>query len=110
MSEIRQMALTPELVTRTHRVVEDTGPEQGVAYHSDEDYDAWVRTILAQRNPGTPVWLFTLWLAHLEARVRKILIFAEKSRKDASTHRSCEPRCPGADIPQNVNSRVEEWR
>ena len=75
MSEIRQMALTPELVTRTHRVVEDTGPEQGVAYHSDADYDAWVKTILAQRNPGTPVWLFAygslIWkpeVDHVEER------------------------------------------
>ncbi len=69
------MALTPELVARTHRVVEDTGPEPGVAYHTDEDYDSWVTTILAQRDPGAPVWLFAygslIWkpeIEHVEER------------------------------------------
>ena len=52
------MALTPELVARVHRDVEDTGQEEGVSYHTDEDYEAWVRTILAQRDPSTPMWLF----------------------------------------------------
>jgi glutathione-specific gamma-glutamylcyclotransferase len=75
MSKVRQMALTPELVSRIHRVVEDTGPEPGVAYHTDEDYDSRVRTILEQRDPGAPVWLFAygslIWkpeIEHVEER------------------------------------------
>lgn len=75
MSEIRPMALTPELVARTHRMVEDTGPEHGVAYHADEDYEAWVRSILEQREPHAPVWLFAygslIWkpeIEHVEER------------------------------------------
>ena len=42
MANDRQMTLTPELVARVHRAIEDTGPEQGVSYHTDEDYDACV--------------------------------------------------------------------
>jgi cation transport protein ChaC len=70
------MALTPELVARTQRVVEDTGPEPGVTYHTEEDYDWWVHTILAERDPSTPVWLFAygslIWrpeIEHVEERV-----------------------------------------
>ena len=58
MRNVRQMALTPELVARVHREVEDTGQEEGVSYRADEDYEAWVRTILTQRDPSTPMWLF----------------------------------------------------
>ena len=58
MRNVRQMALTRELVARVHRQVEDTGQEEGASYHTDEDYEAWVRTILAQRDPSTPMWLF----------------------------------------------------
>ena len=70
----RQMTLTPELVARVHRAIEDTGPEQGVSYHTDEDYDACVRTVLAQRE--WPIqWLFAygslIWkpeIKHVEER------------------------------------------
>ena len=58
MANDRQMTLTPELVARVHRAIEDTGPEQGVSYHKDEDYDACVRTVLAQRDSAHPIWLF----------------------------------------------------
>ena len=58
MRNVRQLALTPELVARVHREVEDTGQEEGVSYHTDEDYEAWVRTMLTQRDPSTPMWLF----------------------------------------------------
>ncbi len=75
MTKVLSMALTPELVARTHRVVEDTGPEPGVAYHTDEDYDSWVRTILAGRDPSAPAWLFAygslIWkpeIEHVEER------------------------------------------
>jgi hypothetical protein len=65
MRDARQMALTPELVARVHRTVDDTGPEEGVSYHTDQDYDAWVRTILARRDPSVGVAL-RVWLIDLE--------------------------------------------
>lgn len=42
----RSMTLTPEHVSRAHRVVEDTGPEANVTLHSDADYDAMCETSL----------------------------------------------------------------
>ena len=75
MANDRQMTLTPELVARVHRAIEDTGPEQGVSYHTDEDYDACVRTVLAQRDSAHPIWLFAygslIWkpeIQHVEER------------------------------------------
>jgi cation transport protein ChaC len=69
------MALTQELVARVRRVVEDTGPEEGVHYHTD-DYDAAVRNILAKWEAGTDVWLFAygslIWkpeVEHVEERL-----------------------------------------
>lgn len=71
----RRMALTPEHVALVHRVREDPGPEPGLAYHSEADYDAVVQTILAQHPPGQDAWLFAygslIWkpeVEHLEAQ------------------------------------------
>ena len=70
----QQMALTPELVARAHRVVEDPGPSPGVAYLTDEDCRNAVRDILAEAPPGD-VWVFAygslLWkpaFEHAESR------------------------------------------
>ena len=75
----RQMTLTPELVARVHRAIEDTGPEEGVSYHTDEDYDACVSTILAQRHSARPIWLFAygslIWkpeIEHVEKRAGSV--------------------------------------
>jgi glutathione-specific gamma-glutamylcyclotransferase len=75
----RQMTLTPELVARVHRAIEDTGPEEGVSYHTDEDYDACVRTILTQRDSARPIWLFAygslIWkpeIEHVEERAGSV--------------------------------------
>ena len=42
MKASRQIALTPDLVARVHRAIADPGPEPGLVYHADEDYDALV--------------------------------------------------------------------
>ncbi len=66
----RQMALTPDLVSRVHRDVRDGGPEPGLAYHTDEDYQAAVRKILSSHRDGDPVWLFAygslIWKPEIE--------------------------------------------
>src|SRR5918998_672717 len=71
----RRMALTPEHVALVHRALEDPGPEPGLAYHSEADYDAVVQTVLAQHPPGQDAWLFAygslIWkpeVEHVEAR------------------------------------------
>jgi glutathione-specific gamma-glutamylcyclotransferase len=50
------MTLTPELVARAARAVEDAGPSPGAVYLTDSDYDAIVDTVLA-RCAGD-LWLF----------------------------------------------------
>ena len=79
MANDRQMTLTPELVARVHRAIEDTGPEEGVSYHTDEDYNACVRTILTQRDSARPIWLFAygslIWkpeIEHVEERAGSV--------------------------------------
>ena len=51
------MALTPELVARASRVVEDAGPSPGAEYLTDDDYAAAVRDTLAE-IPPEGLWLF----------------------------------------------------
>jgi cation transport protein ChaC len=53
-----KMALTPDLVARLHRVLEDPGPEPGLVYHTDDDYDDAVKTILASHPADQGTWLF----------------------------------------------------
>ena len=69
------MALTPELVAFVHRAVEDSGPEPGVLYHTEEDYAAEVARILASHPSGADLWLFAfgslIWkpeIEHMEER------------------------------------------
>lgn len=71
----RQMALTPDLVARIHRVLEDPGPDSGWVYHTDEDYYGVVQTLLASHPSGPDTWLFAygslIWkpeIDHVEAR------------------------------------------
>jgi len=69
------MALTPELVAQVRRLLDDPGPDPSLTYHSDEDYDAVVRTLMTS-HPGWPdTWLFAygslIWkpeAAHVEMR------------------------------------------
>ncbi|RWM02312.1 MAG: gamma-glutamylcyclotransferase [Mesorhizobium sp.] len=70
------MALTPGLVSRVHRIVEDSGPLPGVVYHTDEDYDAAVQEILASHWRAEDLWLFAygslIWrpeIEHIEERI-----------------------------------------
>jgi cation transport protein ChaC len=52
------MSLTPDHVARAHRMITDPGPDANMAYHSDADYDAFVREILASRPVNGEIWLF----------------------------------------------------
>ena len=45
MAKARQMALTPGLVARVHRALDDPGPDPSWAYHTDEDCDAVVQSM-----------------------------------------------------------------
>ena len=54
----RPLQLTPELVAIVHRVVEDAGPEPGVTYHSEADFDEVTSGILSQHAEDTDFWLF----------------------------------------------------
>ncbi|MBA3448421.1 MAG: gamma-glutamylcyclotransferase [Pseudaminobacter sp.] len=72
----REMSLTPELVERCRRAVEDSGPEQGLGYLDDADYEAMLDATLAEHPQGAPVWLFAygslIWkpeLEHVDERI-----------------------------------------
>ena len=72
----RQMALTPDLVARVHRVVEDSGPLPGLVYHTEDDYDAAVQEMLASHSRAEDLWLFAygslIWkpeIEHVEERI-----------------------------------------
>jgi cation transport protein ChaC len=76
MKLAREMALTSDLVARVHRTIEDPGPDPGLVYHSEADYDDAVRRILATHPAGEDVWLFAygslIWkpeVEHLEERM-----------------------------------------
>jgi glutathione-specific gamma-glutamylcyclotransferase len=69
------MTLTPDLVARVHRVLEDAGPDPTWVYHVDEDYDAVVQNLLASHPGGPDTWLFAygslIWepeIEHVETR------------------------------------------
>jgi len=69
------MALTPGHVAQVHHALEDPGPDPALAYHTDEDYDAVVRGLMASHPGGPDTWLFAygslIWrpeLEHVEAR------------------------------------------
>lgn len=72
----RQMALTPAHVAQVQRVLDDPGPDPNLVYHTDKDYDAVVRSLLAARPDGPDTWLFAygslIWKPELEhAEVRR---------------------------------------
>ena len=50
MAKARQMALTPDLVARVHRALDDPGPDPSWAYHTDADYDAVVSAGVPSRR------------------------------------------------------------
>jgi glutathione-specific gamma-glutamylcyclotransferase len=69
------MTLTPELVARVSRDVEDPGRDPTLAYHTDDDYQAVVQALLASHPGGPDTWLFAygslIWrpeVEHLESR------------------------------------------
>jgi cation transport protein ChaC len=54
----RTMTLTPELVARCHRDIADSGPEPGLGYLDEADYEAMLDEALANKPDGGPIWLF----------------------------------------------------
>ena len=63
--------LTPDLVARLARQVEDAGPPAGVIVHNDEDYEASLQALLARQAwSGQDVWVFAygslLWKPAIE--------------------------------------------
>src|SRR5262245_8285842 len=66
----RVMALTPDLVARVHRVLEDPGPALDLVYHTEDDYDAVVEEVLASHPRGEDLWLFAygslIWKPEVE--------------------------------------------
>lgn len=72
----RVMSLTPELVARCFRAVEDSGPNPDYTYLDDDDYSAMVEAMLALHPQASPLWLFAygslIWkpeIEHLEERI-----------------------------------------
>jgi glutathione-specific gamma-glutamylcyclotransferase len=51
------MMLTPDLVAKIARIVQDSGPLPGGQYFSDQDYDDTVNALLAQHRPEE-LWVF----------------------------------------------------
>jgi hypothetical protein len=84
------MALTPDLVARVHRVMEDPGPEPGPSYQSDQDYDALV-TALMRSRPVTP----ETWLCAYGSLISKPEIEHVESRKGTAAFAA--PRTSQAD-------------
>jgi cation transport protein ChaC len=69
------MRLTPELVDRVARVVEDEGYEAHVEVFNEADYDEHLAEFLVPLAPSDPVWVFAygslIWkpgFAHVETR------------------------------------------
>ena len=54
----RTLSLTPELVARVHRPIEDGGPLPGFDHLTDDDYDAIVARLLAAAERQDEVHLF----------------------------------------------------
>jgi glutathione-specific gamma-glutamylcyclotransferase len=52
------MSLTPEHAAQIHRVLENPGPDPTWTYHTDEDYHAFVRGLLASHPSGPDTWQF----------------------------------------------------
>jgi cation transport protein ChaC len=70
------MALTPDLVARVHRVMEDSGPLAELVYHTEADYDAAVQETLVSHPPGEDLWVFAygslIWKPELEPIEQRI--------------------------------------
>ncbi len=54
----RRMRLTPELVSRVARRIDDPGPVPGRVYATDADYEAEMEALLAARPRDGAVWVF----------------------------------------------------
>jgi len=69
------MALTADLVARTIRAIENTGPPPDLVRNTETEWNAIVREMLATRPDGRDVWIFAygslLWnpaVEHVEER------------------------------------------
>ncbi|MCT8971592.1 gamma-glutamylcyclotransferase [Microbaculum marinisediminis] len=75
----RRMALTPDHVARVHRDIEYKGLDPAYTYRTDEEYQAIIDDLLAQRPETDEFWLFAsgslIWkpeVEHLERRIATI--------------------------------------
>ncbi len=72
----RQMALTPELVARVHRMVADPGPLPDYVPYTAQDYAAAAREMLGSHPRGEDLWIFAygslLWKPVVEHVAERI--------------------------------------
>lgn len=71
--------LTPDHVSRVHRVIADAGPALGVEQQTDADYAGWVERILRDHPaPGRPIQLFAygslIWRPEIEHRAERAAV------------------------------------
>jgi len=70
-TDSRTLSLTPNHISRVHRVVDDTGPPAGVLQQTDADYADWVARIAGSHpDPARPTRLFAygslIWKPEIE--------------------------------------------
>lgn len=72
----KAMKLTAELVKHVHRPVTDSGPQEGITYLTETDFDHIVAELLAEHPDGQDLWLFAygslIWkpeVTHVEERL-----------------------------------------
>lgn len=72
------MDLTAELVALCHRAVADGGPEPGLGYLDEADYEAMLDRAIATRPDAGPIWLFAygslIWKPEIEHEEERIAV------------------------------------
>jgi cation transport protein ChaC len=76
LKRARMHVLTPDLVSRVHRVIPDPGHPADLALLGDDQYRQMTERLLGERGPASPLWIFAygslLWnptFRHAEARI-----------------------------------------
>ena len=77
MDSAPRARLTPELVALCEREEPRQGPEPGLAYFTDEDYQAAAMRLMGEAA-GRPVWIFAygslLWRECTTPSTRRVLV------------------------------------
>jgi cation transport protein ChaC len=71
--------LSPDHISRVHRVVIDAGPAPGVAQQTDADYAVWVERMMRDHPaPAKPIQLFAygslIWKPEIEHRAERAAV------------------------------------